>query len=149
MLLTLIIIHQNNRVLLGIKKRGFGAGKLNGFGGKLEPGELLIDGAKRELREEAGIEAEEVEELGRLVFKFQNHPEIMDVHVFKSRRFTGEPIETEEMSPRWFNESEVPFKEMWPDDKYWFPLFLQNKLFKGFFEFNDRHEIEKKELYEL
>ncbi|KAJ1429629.1 hypothetical protein B484DRAFT_396306, partial [Ochromonadaceae sp. CCMP2298] len=28
-------------VLLGMKKRGFGAGKWNGFGGKMDPGESM------------------------------------------------------------------------------------------------------------
>jgi 8-oxo-dGTP diphosphatase / 2-hydroxy-dATP diphosphatase len=149
MLLTLVIVHKNNKVLLGMKKRGFGAGKYNGFGGKLLPGENLIDCAQRELREEAGIEAEEIEELGRLVFKFQKDPEILDVHVFKVRRFSGKPIETEEMAPRWFDTNELPYSEMWPDDQYWLPLFLKNKLFKGYFEFDNESKIIKKEIYQL
>jgi 8-oxo-dGTP diphosphatase/2-hydroxy-dATP diphosphatase len=149
MTLTLVIVHQHNRLLLGRKKRGFGAGKWNGFGGKLEPGESLIEGAKRELWEEAGIEAVNMEELGRLVFRFQDHPEIMDVHVFKVRDFSGQPIETNEMTPGWFNEDEAPFEEMWPDDRFWFPLMLKNKQFKGLFSFDDRHQIVYKELYEL
>jgi mutator protein MutT len=149
MLQTLIIVQKNDKVLLGMKKRGFGAGKYNGFGGKLNPGELLINCAKRELHEESGIKAEEIEELGRLVFKFQDKPDILDVHVFKVRRFSGEPVETEKMFPRWFNVNEIPFDKTWPDDKYWFPLFLKDKLFKGLFEFNDKNEIKNKELYEL
>ena len=34
-------------VLLGMKKRGFGAGKYNGFGGKIEENESNYDGAVR------------------------------------------------------------------------------------------------------
>ncbi|MEK7607017.1 MAG: DNA mismatch repair protein MutT, partial [Patescibacteria group bacterium] len=37
-LLTLCFIHQSPRILLGMKKRGFGAGRWNGFGGKVEAG---------------------------------------------------------------------------------------------------------------
>ena len=43
------------RLLLGCKKRGFGAGKWNGFGGKLEGKETFRACAVREVREEAGI----------------------------------------------------------------------------------------------
>jgi hypothetical protein len=44
-------------VLLGLKKRGFGAGKWNGFGGKVEQGESIRTAAIREMKEEAGIES--------------------------------------------------------------------------------------------
>lgn len=37
----------NRAVLLGMKKRGFGAGKYNGFGGKIEADESNNDGAVR------------------------------------------------------------------------------------------------------
>jgi 8-oxo-dGTP diphosphatase / 2-hydroxy-dATP diphosphatase len=37
----------NNKILLGLKKRGFGKGKWNGFGGKLEKDENIIECAKR------------------------------------------------------------------------------------------------------
>lgn len=36
--LTLLLIQQANKILLGMKKRGFGAGRWNGFGGKVETG---------------------------------------------------------------------------------------------------------------
>jgi 8-oxo-dGTP diphosphatase / 2-hydroxy-dATP diphosphatase len=149
MLLTLVIVHQNDRVLLGMKKRGFGAGKINGFGGKLEPGESLIECAVRELKEESGLIAEDTEEAGRLVFKFNGYPEIMDVHIFKVRRFSGLPCETAEMAPAWYNIKEIPFGQMWPDDKFWFPYFLAGKNFKGYFLYSANNEIMNKEVYEL
>lgn len=34
-------------VLLGMKKRGFGAGKWNGFGGKVQPGETIEEAARQ------------------------------------------------------------------------------------------------------
>ncbi len=37
--LCLPIDEQKRQVLLGLKKRGFGQGKLVGLGGKVEPGE--------------------------------------------------------------------------------------------------------------
>ena len=34
-LLTLVFLREGSKVLLGMKKRGFGVGKWNGFGGKV------------------------------------------------------------------------------------------------------------------
>jgi 8-oxo-dGTP diphosphatase/2-hydroxy-dATP diphosphatase len=41
-MLTLMLIHQKNKILLGFKKRGFGKNKWNGFGGKVEEGETIL-----------------------------------------------------------------------------------------------------------
>ncbi|XP_032115703.1 7,8-dihydro-8-oxoguanine triphosphatase isoform X1 [Sapajus apella] len=46
-LYTLVLVLQPQRVLLGMKKRGFGAGRWNGFGGKVQEGETIEEGAKR------------------------------------------------------------------------------------------------------
>ncbi len=39
--------------------------------------------------------------------------------------------------------------EMWPDDRYWFPLFLKNRKFKGRFIFDEGDNILEYELKEL
>ena len=140
-ILTLCILHQHQRVLLGLKKRGFGAGRWNGFGGKIENGETIEDAAKRELLEEAGIVVENLEQFGTLEFSWEGKPEILEVHIFKARDFKGEPTESEEMKPQWFDVSEIPFDKMWPDDKYWFPLFLADKKFKGKFLFGENDVV--------
>ena len=134
-IMTLAIPHQGRKVLLGMKKRGFGKGRWNGFGGKLEPGETIENSAKRELKEEAGIEVGKFEKLGIIDFEFENNPEILEVHIFKVCEFSGEPKESEEMMPKWFFVDEIPFKDMWSDDPYWLPLFLQGKKFRGYFLF--------------
>lgn len=146
--LTLAIIRRDSEVLLGMKKRGFGAGKWNGFGGKVEPDETVEAAARRELREEAGIEAAELERIGILDFKFQGNPEILEVHVFRGERFSGEPREGEEMRPQWFDADAIPYGEMWPDDRLWLPLFLEGRKFKGRFLFGPSNEIIEQELSE-
>jgi 8-oxo-dGTP diphosphatase/2-hydroxy-dATP diphosphatase len=148
---TLCIIHQHPRILLGMKKRGFGVGRWNGFGGKVMADETIEDAAKRELKEEAGIDVENLEKVGLMDFEFQGNPEIIEVNVFKSVNFSGNITESEEMKPQWFNVDEIPFKEMWPDDTFWMPLFLSGKKFKGKFLFGKEKDntILEKELTEV
>ncbi len=135
-LLTIAIIDQDGRVLLGMKKRGFGAGKWNGFGGKVELNESIVAAAKRELQEEAGVEVVEMKEVGVLTFTFESEPTIREAHVFRVTKFRGTPRETDEMRPMWFSEHEVPLKEMWAADAYWMPMFLANKDFVGQFHYD-------------
>jgi 8-oxo-dGTP pyrophosphatase MutT (NUDIX family) len=47
--LQLAIVEKNGRLLLGLKKTGFGSGYYNGFGGKVEPGETIAQAAHREV----------------------------------------------------------------------------------------------------
>ena len=46
-LLTLAFVKTPTNILLGYKKRGFGMGRWNGFGGKVEVGETIEGAAKR------------------------------------------------------------------------------------------------------
>ncbi|CAI9716750.1 8-dihydro-8-oxoguanine triphosphatase [Octopus vulgaris] len=129
-ILTLVLIRESSRVLLGMKKRGFGKGNWNGFGGKVKVGEETIeDGAKRELLEECGLVAPCLNKIGELDFEFLGNPEIMEVHVFKTDSFEGIPAESEEMHPRWFSIERIPYHQMWPDDnnehKFYHGHFLQ------------------------
>lgn len=138
---TLCIIRDDSKVLLGMKKRGFGVGRWNGFGGKVDPGESVEEAAIRELREEVGITVASVEQLGKINFEFKNDPVTLEVNIFKADNFQGELIESEEMRPQWFPINEIPFDQMWPDDKYWIPLFLEDKKFLGKFVFEGQDKI--------
>jgi len=44
---TLVMVTNESNILLGLKKRGFGSGKWNGFGGKVEANESIEEAAKR------------------------------------------------------------------------------------------------------
>lgn len=140
-ILTLCLTRKESMVLLGMKKRGFGEGRWNGFGGKLEKGESIIDAAIREMKEESGIRVEDLEEKGIIEFQFLDTGKLLEVHVFDVLRFKGEPIETEEMSPQWFHLDEIPFESMWADDIYWLPIFLRGNKFKGKFVFEDTNKL--------
>ena len=148
-LLTLCIIHQHPNILLGMKKRGFGAGRWNGFGGKVAAGETIENAARRELEEEAGIRVENLYKVGIIEYEFKGNPEILQVHFFKSDDFLGEIKESEEMRPQWFHIDEIPFKEMWPDDIHWIPLFLSGKKFKGKFLLGESDVILEQDFSEV
>ena len=148
-LMTLAIVYQHPKILLGMKKRGFGKGRWNGFGGKLEENEEVEDAAHRELLEESGIQADYLEPVGVLNFEFNDNPDVIQVHIFKSESFSGDIKESEEMRPEWFNVNNIPYDEMWPDDIYWLPLFLEGKKFKGKFIFSDHDEILEYDLKEV
>ena len=140
-ILTLCIIHQHPKILLGMKKRGHGEGKWNGFGGKVEKGETIEQGAIREMKEESGIKIRKMNKLGILEFAYQDGSGNMEVHIFYVKEFRGSPAESEEMRPKWFHIDEIPYNQMWSDDKYWLPMFLDEKSFKGKFIFNKFNEI--------
>ncbi len=146
--LTLTIIVSDGRILLGMKKRGFGAGKWNGFGGKVQSGESLTEAAKRECREETGIVPRTIQEAGILNFVLADATELA-VHVFFVTSFTGKATETEEMKPKWFALDEIPYAHMWADDKYWLPLVLAGKKVTGTFEFDDSYAILRYTIHEL
>jgi len=149
-ILTLIIIQKDEKVLLGMKKRGFGVGRWNGFGGKVDQGETVENAAKREIFEEAGITANNLEKVGVLDFSWQAKPDdILEVNIFKATDFSGDPIESEEMKPQWFLVSEIPYEKMWADDAYWLPLFLKNKKFTGKFVFDEKDNVLRYELREI
>lgn len=141
-LLTLCLIHDKTKILLGMKKKGFGIGSWNGFGGKVEENESIEEAAKRELREESGLEAVDITKRGIIEFEFENDPKILEVHIFYVGKFEGEPKESDEMKPQWFNVDEIPYEQMWTDDAHWMPIFLKGKKFKGKFLFDRPSDTE-------
>ncbi len=127
-------LRADGAVLLGRKRRGFGADKWNGFGGKVQAEETLRACAVRELMEETGLTAEaaDLTWCGELQFSFvespeQDHP----ARIYLLRRFTGEPQLTDEMEPRWFAPDEVPYAQMWAADRYWLPRILAGERIAG------------------
>ncbi len=147
--LTLCLWREPTRILLGMKKRGFGAGRWNGFGGKVQENETIEEAARREMQEEASLDIIAMERVGVLLFDFVGDEVQLEVHVFRVDAATGEPTESEEMRPQWFDLDVIPFDRMWPDDKIWFQPFLAGKKFRGSFAFDGDdmtdHELEEVE----
>ena len=142
--LTLVFVFRDGQVLLGLKKRGFGEGLWNGFGGKVNEGETILEGAIRELNEESGLTGKNLEKVALLYFDFEKDLgkyKELEIHVFKTSTFEGEIVESDEMLPKWYNLSEVPYQDMWSDDIYWYPIMFAGKLFKAQFKFSDEKTL--------
>lgn len=136
------------RVCLAMKKRGFGKDRWNGTGGKVkENDETIEESARRETKEEIGVLIKGLEKVAVLSFRFPHNSDFNQmVHVYFSGSWEGEPEESEEMAPKWFSSDEVPYEEMWPDDRYWFPYVLDGKKVKASFVFGEGDVIKEKDV---
>ena len=132
---TLVFVVRGGEVLLIRKKRGLGAGKVNGPGGKLDPGEAPLDCARREVREEVCATPLGLALAGRARFQFADGY-ATDVHVFRASDLEGTPRSTPEADPFWVPLAEIPYAEMWADDALWLPQLLAGRGFSGCFLFD-------------
>lgn len=132
-----------------MKKRGLGKGRWNGFGGKVEQGESFEQAALRELREEVGLVADKLLLMAELYFFNEDVSRNLHAYVFTTDIFSGTPVETEEMNPKWFSFQEIPFSRMWPDDQLWLPSVLEGKKVHGKFTLRDFYTISDYTINEL
>ncbi|KIS27664.1 NUDIX hydrolase [Arthrobacter sp. SPG23] len=117
-------------VLLGLKKTGFGRGKIVGLGGHVEPGESDAEAVCREVFEEAGVTVLErdLRPAGVVEFVFPGRPEWnMYTTLFTTRRWQGEPAESREIAPEWFDALSLPVDRMWQDADHWLPVVLEGR----------------------
>jgi 8-oxo-dGTP diphosphatase len=133
---TLVFVIEDDRILLIRKKRGLGAGKINGPGGKLEPNETASECARREVEEELCITPLGLEARGELRFQFTDGYSI-HVHVFVASAFEGQVQETDEALPLWTPIEAIPYDEMWADDRLWLPGVIAGGQVDGRFVFED------------
>lgn len=149
--MTLLFLQRDGQVLLAMKKRGFGAGRWNGVGGKLDGGETVEQALIRECQEEIEVTPTRFEKAADIIFHEQHEgsKNTLQVHVFTCYEWEGEPKETEEMAPRWFDVSAIPYDEMWADDPYWLPQFLAGKKLVCEFELDENDQIASKAVKEV
>ncbi|SDU09946.1 8-oxo-dGTP diphosphatase [Verrucomicrobium sp. GAS474] len=152
--LCFIVDADAGRILLIRKLRGLGAGKINGPGGKVEPGETPLAAAVRETEEEIGVTPTDLREMGDLHFRFVNETGVgagLQLHctVFRAGGYArkngascGEPVETDEAIPLWHPLDDLPFHEMWADDIFWLPLLIEGDRFEGRFRFDGEKMLE-------
>lgn len=138
---TLLFLLRDDEILLAMKKRGFGAGHWNGVGGKIEPDETIEGAAIRECQEEIGVTPTDLEKVATHDFIFPEGTENIKAHTFITKSWEGRPTETEEMAPKWFKLTDIPYTEMWDDDIVWLPLVLQGKKLQTNFTFDDDNHM--------
>jgi 8-oxo-dGTP pyrophosphatase MutT (NUDIX family) len=142
--IVFLVRKKNSEVLLAMKKRGFGEGLWNGYGGKFEPekDKGLVSSAIRECEEEAEVKIKSPRKVAEIDFFFVNKSEWdQKAHVFLVEKWEGEPVETEEMKPKWFKAEEIPYEKMWVDDQIWLPRILKGESLKMEFVFKGDKEI--------
>lgn len=140
-------------MLLAMKKRGFGKGRWNGYGGKPNPGENIIDTAVRETQEEICVTPTQFTQVATLDFHFPPAKAAQGFDqqavIYLCTDWEGEPTETEEMAPKWFRMTDLPYKDMWPDDPLWLPRVLAGEKLRACFYFDDDDQVIKHEVVRI
>ncbi len=127
-------------VLLGRKKRGFGAGNVVGLGGHVEAGESPAQAAMRELAEESSLVVAEanLRHAAKLIFRFPARPDWdQEVTVFTTDKAEGTARECEEIAPAWYPVDGLPLEAMWDDARYWLADVLDDRRVEAEFVFAD------------
>ena len=148
---TLCLLKKDNRILLAMKKRGFGEGKYNGVGGKIENGETPEEAMIRETKEEILVTPTKYEKVGIIEFDefYKGQKEKVMFHLYVASEWQGEPTESDEMKPEWFDIQSIPYDKMFPDDKYWLPLILEGRKIKAYFDFDEEWNLLGKKIDDM
>jgi 8-oxo-dGTP pyrophosphatase MutT (NUDIX family) len=136
---TLVVVTESKhtqRILLGLKNRGFGVGMYNSFGGKFDhPDETVEQCASRELQEETNIlvtaNVMKRHKVGILRMTFEDSPTEMILHLFHvyidATKHTIQ--DCEEITPQWFDDwHQIPLDNMFADDSLWLTQLLTSKV---------------------
>lgn len=117
----------SREVLLGLKRTGFGAGRVVAIGGKVDGVETDLAAAVREVREETGMQLRPsaVRHLGRISWTFPAQPAwSMAATLFAAEQDGTIPVPCDEIEPRWYGVDSIPWDSMWKDGPYWLPSVL-------------------------
>ena len=134
-------------ICLAMKKRGFGKGKWNGVGGKVEQNETIEEAVVRETEEEIGVNPKEIEKVATITFLFTHNKDWDQlVHVYFASKWDGEPRESDEMRPKWFSVQKIPYKSMRVDDEIWLPKVLKGEKVIATFIFDENERILYREI---
>ena len=142
-LCTLLFLRRGDEILLAMKKRGFGANRYNGMGGKIDPGETIEQALVRECQEEIEVTPKNYWKVAEHDFiqDQSENPWRMYVHAYMCDDWEGEPRETEEMAPEWFALKNIPYDAMWQGDEFWIPQVLAGSKIFGKFTFDENDNL--------
>ncbi len=147
--LCFVFDDEKRTLLMILKKRGQGAGKINVPGGKIHAGESEAQAARRETMEETGIEPLDLSPAGKLEFYFPESDSWDNTcTVFIARRFAGSLIiHSEECDALWIPQNEIPIDKMWDADRLWLPYLLAGKPFHRAYVFNRENLVREERVF--
>ena len=104
----------------------------------------------REVEEEISVKPTKYKKVGLLEFDeyYKGNKEHLVLHLYITTEWIGEPTESEEMLPKWFKIDEIPYENMFDDDRYWLPFILDGKKIKAYFEFDQEWILLSKKIIE-
>jgi len=138
---VLLFLRDGENLLLIHKKRGLGTGKVNGPGGRLEPGENWRHAAVRESQEETGLTPQSLEPAAELWFQFTDGYSL-GVRVFLAQGWTGTLTACDEADPFWNPQARLPWATMWADDQLWLRPVLGGHRVMGRYVFEGERMLE-------
>lgn len=144
-LATLCYVRRDNHTLMihRVKKENdMHAGKWNGLGGKLEPGETPEECALREIWEEAGLRVKSLALKGIITFPGFANDEDWYTFLFLIDKFEGKLIDSPEGTLKWIPDDEVLKLNLWPGDLIFIPWLDRPEFFSGKFVYQDGQLIE-------
>jgi len=115
---SVLMIHRNTR------PDDLHYGKFNGLGGNVDVGEDVVSGMLREIREEAGIEVEELTMRGTISWPgFGKHGEPWFAFIFRIDRWSGTPLSgNHEGALEWVPLEGLMQINIWESDRRWLPM---------------------------
>jgi 8-oxo-dGTP diphosphatase len=120
-------------------------GKYNGLGGKLDRGEDVVTGIRREVREEAGLECESLLLRGTISWPgFGKQGEDWFGFIFRVDRWAGVPKkENPEGTLEWVDVDRLMELPLWEGDRYFLPLLFEctDRQFHGVMPYRDGRPV--------
>ena len=120
-------------------------GKYNGLGGKLQAGEDVVACMRREIREEAGLECDELVLRGTISWPgFGTQGEDWLGFIFRVDRWSGQPLaENPEGTLSWVDVDRILELPLWEGDRHFLPLVFANmpQQFHGVMPYRDGRPV--------
>ncbi|MFA5550226.1 MAG: 8-oxo-dGTP diphosphatase [Trueperaceae bacterium] len=149
-LATLVYVRRGGNTLMlrrGGDPNQLHAGKWNGLGGKLEPGEAPEACMRREVLEESGLTVHAAELKGFITFpRFERDEVDWYVWVYVVHDFSGTPTPSSEGDLFWIPDEKLTELPLWEGDRHFMPWLDRPGVFSAVFEYEGgrylRHTVE-------
>jgi 8-oxo-dGTP diphosphatase len=132
---SVLMIHRNTR------PDDLHYDKYNGLGGKLNADEDVATGMCREIREEAGVEVEQLVLRGTISWPgFGKNEEDWFAFIFRIDRWSGTPLTgNHEGALEWVPIVRLPELNLWDSDRMWLDMVFERtpKMFHGIAPYKD------------